>query len=110
MQTGGWCYRIVLALSGITLILVLAYLSVSQQNRSIQAEVDRRQQFINQSIQFGRVNEALIRVIAAVAVNHKDDKLRQLLAQNGVTINPKTGAPAPAAETTDKLGPAGKGQ
>jgi hypothetical protein len=110
MQAGGWGYRIVLALSGITLILVLAYLSLSQQNRSIQAKVDERQQFINQSMQLGRVNEALIRVIASVAVNDKDDKLRQLLTQNGITLNPKTGAPAPATESGSKPGLGGKGQ
>ena len=103
MQAGGWGYRVVLALSGITLILVLAYLSLSQQNRSIQAEVDRRQQFINQSIQLGRINDTLVRALAATAVSDKDDKLRDLLAQNGITINPTTGAPereaspAPAA-------------
>ena len=110
MQAGGWGYRVVLALSGITLILVLVYLSVNQQNRSIQAEVNRRQQFINQSIQFGRVNEALIRVMASVAVSDKDDKLRSLLTQNGITINPKTGTPAPATESGSKPGPGEKGK
>jgi hypothetical protein len=110
MQAGGWGYRIVLALSGITLILVLAYLAIIQQNRSIQSEVDRRQQFINQSVQFGRVNEALIRVMASVAVNDKDDKLRDLLTQNGITINAKTGTPAPAEIGSKPATPGGKGQ
>ena len=92
MLPEGWVYRIVLALSGITLILVIVYLIISGQNRSVQAEVNQRQQFINQSIQFGRVNEALVRALAAAAVNDKDDKLRDLLVQNGITINAKTGA------------------
>src|SRR5271169_3034970 len=96
MWADGWVDRIILALSGITLILVVVYLYQIEQNRSVQAEVNQRQQFINQSIQFGRVNEALIRALATVAVNDKDDKLRDLLAQNGITINPKTGAPVPA--------------
>ena len=94
MQTGGWVYRIVLALSGITLVLVVVYLYLVQANRSVQAEVNQRQQFINQSIQFNRVNDALIRALAATAVSEKDDKLRDLLAQNGITINPTTGAPS----------------
>ena len=110
MQAGGWGYRVVLALSGITLILVLAYLSISQQNRSVQAEIEQRQQFINQSMQFGRVNEALIRVMASVAVNDKDDKLRDLLAKNGIKINPKTGTPAAAGETGGNAAPAAKNQ
>ena len=98
MQPDGWVYRVILALSGITLILVVVYLVVSEQNRTVQAEINRRQQFINQSIQFGRVTEILVRTLASVAVSEKDDKLRELLAQNGITINPKTGAPETGAK------------
>ena len=87
----GWLERLLVALSGITLILVVAYIILVQDDRTTQAEVNQRQQFINQSIQLGRVNEALIRALAANA--GKDDKLRELLAQNGISINATTGAP-----------------
>ena len=101
MGTEGWIYRLLVALAGITLILVAAYIVVIQDNRSIQAEVNQRQQFINQSIPLGRFSDMLIRALAAAAADGKDDKLRELLAKNGITINPKTGAPerepAPAA-------------
>jgi len=93
MRTDSWLYRLFVALSGITLILVVVYIVVIQDNRSVQSEVNQRQQFINQSIQLGRVNDALIRALAATAVSNKDDKLRDLLAQNGITIHPTTGAP-----------------
>ena len=102
MLTEGWVYRIVLALSGITFVLVVVYLFLVQQNRSVQAEVNQRQQFINQSIQLNRINDALIRALSAVAVNDKDDKLRDLLAQNGITIDAKTGAPVAAPATGQK--------
>jgi hypothetical protein len=75
----------------------------------VQAETNQRQQFINQSIQLGRINDTLIRALAAAAVDSNDDKLRELLAQNGIAINPTTGAPekqaAPAAAP-----PAGTGR
>jgi hypothetical protein len=93
MPTDGWLYRLLVALSGITLLLVVAYIVVIQDNRSVQAEVNQRQQFINQSIQLGRINDTLIHALATTAVSNKDDKLRDLLAQNGITINPTTGAP-----------------
>ena len=93
MRTDGWFYRLLVALSGITLILVVIYIVLIQDNRSVQAEVNQRQQFINQSIQLGRISDALIRAMAATAVSNKDDRLRDLLAQNGITINPTTGAP-----------------
>ena len=101
MLTDGWLYRLLVALSGITLVLVVVYIVLIQDNRSVQSEINQRQQFINQSIQLGRINDGLIRALAATAVSNKADKLRDLLAQNGITINPTTGAPereaAPAA-------------
>src|ERR1700730_4093090 len=109
MRTDSWLYRLLVALSGITVALVVAYIVLNQDNRSVQAEVNQRQQFINQSIQLGRLNDVLIRALAAAAVEQNDDKLRELLAQNGITINPTTGAPerqaAPAAAA-----PAGTGR
>ena len=109
MRTDGWLYRLLVALSGIALILVVVYIVLIQDNRSVQAGINQRQQFINQSIQLGRINDALIRALAAAAVSNKDDKLHDLLAQNGITINPTTGAPereaAPAAAAPAAEGP-----
>jgi hypothetical protein len=104
MRLWGWLYWIGVGLSGLTFVLVVIYIVLVQDNRLVQAEVNQRQQFINQSIQLGRVNEALIRALATTAVSSKDDKLRELLTQNGITINaageavPTAGRPA--AEST----------
>ena len=109
MRTDGWLYRLLAGLAGITLVLAVVYIVLVQENRSVQAEVNQRQQFINQSIQLGRINDALIRALAAAAVENNDEKLRELLAQNGITINPATGAPekqAPPAAAP----PAGTGR
>jgi hypothetical protein len=100
MRLWGWLYWIGVGLSGLTFVLVVIYIVLVQDNRLVQAEVNQRQQFINQSIQLGRVNEALIRALATTAVSSKDDKLRELLTQNGITINaageavPAVGRPA----------------
>jgi hypothetical protein len=105
MRLGGWLYWIAVGLSGLTLVLVVTYIVLVQENRSVQAEVNQRQQFINQSIQLGRVNEALIRALAAAALTSKDDRLRELLTQNGITINaageavPAAGRPATESTT-----------
>jgi len=108
VPTEGWLYRLLVALSGMTLVLVVVYIVLIQGNRSVQSEVNQRQQFINQSIQLGRVNDALIRALATMAVSNNDDKLRDLLAQSGITINPTTGAPereaAPAAAAPTATG------
>ena len=104
MRAGEWLYRVTVGLSGFSLILVVAYIILVQNNRSVQLQVNQRQQFINQSIQLGRINEALIRALAAAAVSNKDDKLRDLLTQHGITINaagePVTSTPTvPAAKS-----------
>jgi hypothetical protein len=93
VRTDGWLHRLLVALSGITLVLVVVYIVLTQDNRSVQTEINQRQQFINQSIRLGRINDALIHTLATTAVSNNDDKLRDLLAQNGITINPATGAP-----------------
>jgi type II secretory pathway component PulM len=110
MWAGGWVYRVILALSGITLVLVVVYLFLVQANRSVQAEVNQRQQFINQSIEFNRINNALIQALAATAVNDNDDKLRDLLTQNGITINPTTGKPFEKAAPPASAAPTAPGK
>ena len=103
MRADGWLYWATVGLSGLALALVVAYMVLVQENRTVQADVNRRQQFINQSVQLSRINEALIRAIASAAVSNKDDKLRNLLAENGITVNasgepvPSTTAPAEQA-------------
>jgi len=104
---------VIVGLSGFSLTLVIVYIILVQDNRSVQLEVNRRQQFITQSIQLGRINEALIRALAAAAVTNKDDKLRDLLTQHGIAIN-AAGEPVPSTSAapaeTSPLAPAGKAQ
>ncbi len=96
MRTEGWLYWMTVVLAAAAGALVVAYIVLVQDNRTVQAEVNRRQQFINQSIQLGRINEVLIGALTAAAVSKKDDKLRDLLAENGITIN-AAGEPVPSA-------------
>ena len=110
MRAEGWLYWMTVGLSAAAGALIVAYIVLVQDNRTVQAEVNRRQQFINQSIQLGRVNEALIRALAAAAVSNNDDKLRDLLAENGITIN-ASGEPVPSASgPVEKTAPAATGK
>ena len=110
MRTEGWLYWMTVGLAALTGALVIAYIILVQDNRTVQAAVNRRQQFINQGIQLGRINEALIRALAAAAVSNKDDKLRDLLADNGITIN-ASGEPVPSVSApAEKTAPAATGK
>jgi hypothetical protein len=104
MRAGEWLYRVMVGLSGFSLILVIVYIVLVQDNRSVQLEVNQRQQFINQSVQLGRINDALIRALATTAVKNNDDKLRDLLSQQGITIN-AAGEPVSSSTTAEKSPP-----
>ncbi len=91
-------------LAGLSVILVISNGLLFLVNQEAQAAVNRRQQFINQSAQLGRLNEALVRALATTAANNKDDQLRELLAQHGITfqINPTQPSPAAAMPPSGK--------
>jgi hypothetical protein len=110
MRAEGWLYWMTVGLSAAAGALIVAYIILVQDNRTVQAEVNRRQQFINQSIQLGRVNEALIRALAAAAVSNNDDKLRDLLAENGITINASGEPVLSSSGPAEKTAPAATGK
>jgi hypothetical protein len=85
------------ALGVASLVLVVTNVILISQNQVVQAQVNQRQQFINQSIQLSRVNDVLVRLLANAAVSAKDDKLRDLLAQQGITV---TASPSASGSTT----------
>jgi hypothetical protein len=91
-------------LAGLSVVLVISNGILFLVNQEAQATINRRQQFINQSAQLGRVNEALVRALATNAANNKDDQLRDLLAQHGITfqVNPPQPAAAPSAPSSGK--------
>lgn len=93
-------YAVLTVAAAVALVLVIADFVVAQTNRSAQIEINGRQQFINQSIELGRVNQTLVRAIAVAAVRDKDSRLGAILAEQGITVheNPAP-APAPAATT-----------
>jgi hypothetical protein len=102
MQISRWLGWAGVVFAIVSLALVIVDFTMAQKNRTLQAEVNQRQTFINESLQLNRVNEALIRTIASVAVNDKDDALRAILSKNGISVSvrsaPSGAAPAAPAE------------
>jgi hypothetical protein len=76
------------------LALVAVDTALHETNRALQAELARRQDFINESVQLSRINEAVIKLLANAAVNGKDDGIRDLLGRNGITVTVNPPAPA----------------
>jgi|SRR3954464_3938613 hypothetical protein len=82
--------------AALPLLLVIADFMLVQQNRTLQVEVNRRQRLVNEGTQIARITSLLARHIAVAAVNNHDDRLRELLSRNGITMNP---TPNPAIST-----------
>lgn len=95
-----WAFWASTTAAALTLVLAVANAVLLSGNRATQADVNERQQFINQTVQLSRVNNGLIRALAESAVANKDDKLRDILTQAGVTVTAPTGTEtAPAADS-----------
>jgi hypothetical protein len=92
------------ALAVLSIILVVSNGILFLINQEAQAAINRRQQFINQGVQLGRVNEALVRALATSAANTNDDQLRELLAQHGITFQVNSSQPG----STAPVSPGGK--
>jgi hypothetical protein len=97
-KSGAAMYWVSVVLGALTVVLVLVNFGLLSNNQAIQAQVNQRQQYINQSAQLSRVSDLLIRTLATEAVNKNDDKVRDMLAAQGVTlqVKPASGSTPPA--------------
>lgn len=106
-----WPARLLTALGGVFLLLVLVNAYLFSSNRSLQADVNSRQQFITQSLQLEQLNKEIIVALANLAVRDKDAALSDVLTSQGISVTATpnagtaagpTGAPVEAATTTGK--------
>lgn len=83
-------------LGALAVLLIIANTVLLSRNQTLQVEVNQRQQFINESVRLGGIDNNLIRALASASVTNHDDKLRAILAEAGVTftVNPSA-SPAP---------------
>jgi hypothetical protein len=102
-KSGAAMYWVSVVLGALTVVLVLVNFGLLSNNQAIQAQVNQRQQYINQSAQLSRVSDLLIRTLATEAVNKNDDKVRDMLAAQGVTLQVTPASGAAASGSTPPL-------
>jgi len=78
-----------LAAAGIGLIVVNAGLYFA--NRSLQAAVGARAQYIQQTQPIGTLYREIVRLLARLAIEHQDEEVKALLTKEGFTM-PAAGA------------------
>lgn len=107
--TRPWLVWTVTALAALSLILVVFNAIWASSNRGMQAAVYQRQQEINQSAFWTRLERGLTQALANGAFNHRDEDVKALLQKYNVTISnwPAATAPAPATAPAKPAAPTG---
>jgi hypothetical protein len=77
--------------AALILVLVLADVLLGLGNQSLRQEVSERQQFIAQSMQLEGLHREIITTLAAVALKTNDEKLKGLLASQGISFDADPG-------------------
>ena len=75
--------------------------------RTLRGELQQRQTYLNQGLQYRQVNNQLINALANIAASENDEAIRDLLASEGVTFTLKqddAGVDAAADVATDDMG------
>ena len=87
-------------LAAVGLLLMLTNMVLFSQNRQVQADINTRAQFIQQSAQIEPLYREIVKALADLSVRNQDDQLRALLAKQGITVSANPSAPqaAPAGE------------
>ena len=81
-------------LAALILVLALADILLGLGNQSLRVEVSERQQFIAQSMQLEGLHREIVTTLATVALKTNDEKLKGLLASQGITFGAGPGAEA----------------
>ena len=105
----GWQFWVLtlLALAGAALVSVNVWLATA--NRTLQAEVNTRSQYVQQTGQLELLYREIVKALADLAVKNNDQQLRQMLVAQGVTINaPAAGSAAATAVPADGKGKVGR--
>lgn len=94
--------------AALAIVLAFTNMVLFERNRSLQQEVGSRTQYIQQSVQLEGLHREIVNAIANLAVRNKDDALKTILTQQGITFN--VGQPEPASTPPVSQPPEAKGR
>ena len=92
-------------IGALALVLVVVNMAMVHGNRDMQARADRRAQYVQQSVQLQGPYRGIIKTIANLSVRDKDETLRNVLTQEGITVSVNAPAPAAAAPASKRSHP-----
>jgi len=95
-------------LAAIGLALAVANMVMFSQNRTAQAAVSGRAQYIQQTAQLEPLYREMVKALSELSVRNNDAELRDMLAKQGITISQSPAPVAPAATAAPEPKKGGK--
>jgi hypothetical protein len=90
-----WQFATLSGVAAATLVLAVANIVLFATNRTVQANVQARQQFIQEGVQVEPLYQQLVRSLAELSARNNDAQLKAMLAGQGITF--EVAAPDAAA-------------
>ena len=87
-MNGRLTHTLSLLLGALSLLLLIANIALINSNRGLQDSANQRQSDISKAQQLASLNQGLVQALAEAAVNNSDTAIKDLLAAQGITINP----------------------
>ena len=91
-------FYITVALSAICLILSVILIQYGQSSQDLQAKLQAQQIEINRGAANKQVGTKLVNDMAQISL--KNEKIKQVLARNGYTVNAPSPTPSPATSSS----------
>ncbi len=92
-------FALLVGIGVVLLLLTLSNAVLFTLNRDAQAEVNSRQQFLQQTVSLEGLYRDIVKALAELAVKNNDQQLLQMLAAQGINVSftPSPAIPAAAA-------------
>ena len=102
-----WQFTILVLLGALALLLAIGNGVLFTHNRAQQAEVNARQQYLQQTVGLESLYRDIVKALAELGAKNNDQQLLQMLAAQGINVSITPAAPAPAAPQPTPAPPAG---
>ena len=85
-----WQFNVLTALSALALALVVASGVLVTRNQQLQAELNQRQQYVQQTVPLEGLYRDIVKALAEMAVKGNDRQLLDLLSAQGLNVTVDT--------------------
>lgn len=98
MRKSNWKIQLLHLLGMVAMALAIGNAVLYSSNRQLQAEVNTRAQYMQQTVQLQALYQTIVKALAELALKDNDVQLLQVLAAQGISVTPnRVAQPEPAA-------------